>query len=82
MKFFLILSSLFFSCVSNVDSYEEQKDSSVTKTIKISSEKVYFDKALVLEIDSCEYLYIPSGNGSWGAHKGNCKFCKIRNSLK
>jgi hypothetical protein len=34
----------------------------------------------VYEIDSCEYIYFPNGNASWGAHKGNCKFCAQRNS--
>lgn len=35
----------------------------------------------VITIDSCEYIYIPLGYSSWGSHKGNCKFCKQRNSL-
>lgn len=29
-------------------------------------------------IDSCEYLYISYSNASWGAHKGNCKYCAAR----
>lgn len=33
----------------------------------------------IIVIDSCEYIYIPNGNASWGAHKGNCKFCLGRN---
>lgn len=39
-----------------------------------------FSNVEVVEIDSCEYIYVPNGNGSWGAHKGNCKFCAQRNS--
>lgn len=34
----------------------------------------------VQEIDSCEYIFVPNGSASWGAHKGNCKFCAKRNS--
>jgi hypothetical protein len=34
---------------------------------------------LIVEVDSCEYLY-----GNWDVatvltHKGNCKYCEIRN---
>ncbi len=32
----------------------------------------------IMTIDSCEYIYIPNGNASWGSHKGNCKFCAER----
>ena len=37
-----------------------------------------FSNIEVIVIDSCEYIYVPNGNGSWGAHKGNCKFCLAR----
>lgn len=30
-------------------------------------------------LDSCEYIVAPLGNGTWGSHKGNCKFCLKRN---
>lgn len=33
----------------------------------------------VVVIDSCEYLVRQSGYSGYMAHKGNCKFCKIRN---
>jgi hypothetical protein len=39
-----------------------------------------FSNVEVVEIDSCEYIYVPNGNASWGAHKGNCKFCLARRS--
>ncbi len=43
-------------------------------------EEVFTDKNNyhVVVIDSCEYLYLPNGDSSWGTHKGNCKFCKNR----
>jgi len=34
-------------------------------------------------IDSCEYLgYIGYGSGDFIAHKGNCRLCKERDSIK
>lgn len=33
----------------------------------------------VVVIDSCEYLVRQSGYSGYMAHKGNCKFCEIRN---
>ena len=34
-------------------------------------------------IDSCEYIgYIGYGSGDIIAHKGNCRFCKERDSIK
>ncbi len=35
----------------------------------------------VVIIDSCEYIFVPYGDASWGSHKGNCKYCKLRNDL-
>ncbi len=32
----------------------------------------------LIEYDSCEYIYFPSGSGSV-THKGNCKYCVARN---
>ena len=39
-----------------------------------------FSNIEVIEVDGCEYIYVPNGNASWGAHKGNCKFCLARNA--
>lgn len=37
----------------------------------------------VIEVDSCEYLIYKEGsNSGWGVHKGNCKYCKLRNENK
>ena len=38
----------------------------------------------VIEVDSCEYLKNWSAGGyySYLAHKGNCRFCKERDSIK
>ena len=32
----------------------------------------------IFVIDDCEYIYVLDGSGSWGSHKGNCKFCLER----
>ncbi len=32
----------------------------------------------VLVIDGCEYIYFFSGNSEVLAHKGNCKYCAMR----
>lgn len=32
----------------------------------------------IIEYDSCEYVKGGTGNGSYLAHKGNCKYCKER----
>lgn len=39
-----------------------------------------FSNVEVVEIDGCEYIYVPNGNASWGSHKGNCKFCLARHA--
>lgn len=33
----------------------------------------------IFEYDSCEYLLSGVGNSQMMTHKGNCKYCKIRN---
>ena len=32
----------------------------------------------IMTIDSCEYVFVSNGPASWGSHKGNCKWCKLR----
>jgi len=41
----------------------------------------------IIVVDSCEYLEKTKGNGGYAgfgylAHKGNCRFCKERDSIK
>ena len=36
------------------------------------------DDVLVIEYDGCEYVRFNGGEGSWGGHKGNCKYCEQR----
>ncbi len=33
---------------------------------------------IICVIDSCEYVKVGSGQGVWGSHKGNCRFCAER----
>ena len=49
----------------------------IPKDIKIGNPHgQYFE---ILIIDSCEYIHYYDGREFWGSHKGNCKFCKLRN---
>lgn len=57
----LILCILFSSCVKNTTE-------NTIDVIKFNGEYLQ-----VVEIDSCEYLYLGGGNGSLLTHKGNCK---------
>lgn len=63
----LILCILFSSCV--------------VKHIPETKEIIPFDgtELLVVEIDSCEYLYGDWGNSYVLTHKGNCKYCLKKN---
>lgn len=65
----LAIASTFFGC--------ENPNVSRKSTEFIFSENG--SRVEFVEIDSCEYLYVPNGNASWGSHKGNCRFCKTRN---
>lgn len=38
-----------------------------------------FSNLEIVVVDSCEYIYGHTGNGNVLTHKGNCKFCQIRN---
>lgn len=64
----MLVAVFFVGCVNN----------DVPK--KQIKEVIGFSNVEVIEIDNCEYIYIPSGNGSWGSHKGNCKFCLARHA--
>ena len=66
---YTVLLSVLFSC--------DLETNIKTKEI---NEKKFGRSIQVQEIDSCEYIFVPDGNASWGAHKGNCKFCIQRNS--
>lgn len=46
----------------------------------VPKDKIDMDCVVLVEIDSCEYLYGKWGNGTWVTHKGNCKYCKQRNT--
>lgn len=68
MRVFILLfiTQLILSCETSYPVHE-------------ANDKFYGNSIEIHTIDSCEYIYIPSGNASWGSHKGNCKFCKERN---
>ena len=57
MKTILIfLLAMMLSCERNHEPFDYVKDGFVE----------------IIEVDGCEYVYIPSGGI---AHKGNCKYC-------
>lgn len=51
-------------------------------TVKTSEDSTQFWRGNSIEVivyDSCEYVLFSNGQSSWGAHKGNCKYCAERN---
>jgi hypothetical protein len=70
MKHLLILIILLVTTVSCTND-------PIPENIKIGSPAGQYLEIWV--IDSCEYIYYDMGNASWGTHKGNCKYCKLRN---
>jgi hypothetical protein len=45
--------------------------------------KIYEDDGFAtLTYDSCEYVFKTSGYKGFLAHKGNCRFCEKRDSIK
>ena len=74
MKKLLILSfiSIFFTliCCDQKSEYKEAKSG-----VKVNGHSVF-----IIEIDSCEYLTSGVGYSATLTHKGNCKYCKLRNS--
>ena len=67
MKALLIIVSVFTlsSCSMSTDDKNE--------TVKNQGIQI-------LTIDSCEYVWVKEGYGAGLTHKGNCKYCKIRNN--
>lgn len=76
MRCLLILIVLLLSGCEPVDetNFEELQQ-------KMVQEHVDRNVTIVI-IDSCEYVHVFYGDMTWGSHKGNCKFCKIRNQTK
>jgi hypothetical protein len=70
----LIIFMLFFFACNNT-----QPD---LPTVRLGPLENFFSGAdchyQIVEIDSCEYIYVMNSNASWGSHKGNCKFCAER----
>ena len=58
-----------------------EKDKTKSEVIKQEVKQEFYGQNIeIVVIDSCEYLYVSNGNASWGAHKGNCKFCLTRHA--
>ncbi len=71
--FSLLIVFVIYSCESN-----KNNDHEIKYKIKLGGTDT--DVKIVV-IDSCEYLYLrESGYGLCVLHKGNCKYCIIRNN--
>lgn len=58
-----------------------EKDKTKSEVIKQEVKQEFYGQNIeIVVIDSCEYLYVSNGKASWGAHKGNCKFCLTRHA--
>lgn len=66
---YVLLAIIFIGCDT------QQKSEVVKKELKQS---FYNNNIKIIVVDSCEYLYFPNGNASFGSHKGNCQFCLQR----
>ena len=69
MKYLLIILTLLLSSC----------EPTVTQKEIENHERFLKKYTIVTVIDSCEYIYYDGGNAGLLTHKGNCKFCKIRN---
>ncbi len=77
MKKTIILLTIVTLC--SCEKGSSVKESSVTASRRELDVKFNSSADIELvEIDGCEYIYVPNGNASWGAHKGNCKYCEAR----
>ena len=65
-KLIILLSTILYSCTDTVPD-------------KPSVEYYNTFDYVIVEADSCEYIKLSNGKDSWGSHKGNCKYCKLRN---
>lgn len=58
-----------------------KKDKTKSEVIKQEVKQEFYGREIIIVvIDNCEYLYVSNGKASWGAHKGNCKFCLTRHA--
>jgi hypothetical protein len=79
-KILLFLLCVFCFCTSEKDSQSNICDNNfIKKNFPNAMGNMYEQRIYFIEIDSCEYVFIPDHYGTSVSHKGNCKFCKIRN---
>lgn len=64
-KLIILLSTILYSCTPVPD--------------KPNIEYYNHGDYVIIEADSCEYIKLANGKDSWGSHRGNCKYCKLRN---
>lgn len=66
-KLIILLSTILYSCCTNTSSNKPNVE--------------YYDSSdyTIVVADSCEYIRFGVTTYSWGGHKGNCKYCKLRN---
>ena len=64
-KLIILLSTILYSCTSVPD--------------KPSIEYYNPGDYVIVEADSCEYIKFGKSPYTWGGHRANCKYCKLRN---
>lgn len=90
MKYLIIvlITILLNSCENNTIKIDKEEYNQL-KGIKSPEYPKEIDlpnigESKIIEYDSCEYIYFKSGFGQSDSrgitHKGNCKFCKLRNN--
>lgn len=75
---FIIFVALLIFCKDIAQDLDQNKKYVKLKYYSNSSCEASFREYETVVLDSCEYVYVTAGPGSWGSHKGNCKFCAER----
>jgi hypothetical protein len=76
----ILLSVFISSCGPGKNEPDPANFAKVTKGVMPISESTKYQ---IIEIDSCEYIFgwdnMAYNGGYFLSHKGNCKYCAIRN---
>lgn len=66
MKYLLILALLFMGCTDPTVKSEGTGESMDAPT-QLGNANIY-----IIRFRGCQYMYVSSGDASWGSHMGNC----------
>jgi hypothetical protein len=77
-----LASTILYSCEPATENVPLRN--SPTKKFNVSwyneYQNQYIEEFTVIEVDSCEYLFEGYGKSRVFTHKGNCKYCAMRNN--